>query len=420
MEVHQCVRIMKKNVNIEIALTHVITRKKQTLVAAFGVTIGVGIYLFMNSLSSGFTQFSRDEIFKNSAHIKVYKDDEISSLILPSADSSRINVIINPQITTLSKKIINPEALLAKIKSQPYVTNAIAQVGFDVFYNRGKAQIRGSGNGVNILEYDAMFNLRKYMVAGSMKNLQGNLNGIIIGSGIAEKLSLGLNDNITVTSSYNVVKVMKIVGIFTTGSSANDQQKSYVNISTAQQFIKEGPSFVSTLYINIPQPDESEKYTAMLQQLTSYKVEDWKTTNADLLSGDTTRNTMMGAISLSILLVAAFGIYNILSSTIAQKINDIAILKATGFSGRDVVRIFVLEALTMGIIGTILGLLLGSILIGIMSTIYMGGPVGYFPIHFELKLFITTTVLGIFITLCAGYFPARKASKVDPVAILRR
>lgn len=411
---------MKKNVNTEIAITHVFTRKKQTLVAALGVTIGVGIYLFMNSLSSGFTQFSRDEIFKNSAHIKIYKDDEISEPILNNKNKKEINVIINPQITTLSKKIINPEALLAKIKTQPYVTNAIAQVSFDVFYSRGKAQIHGSGNGVDILQYDAMFNLGKYMVAGNMQNLQGNLNGIIIGSGIAEKLSLGLNDNITVSSSYSIVKVMKIVGIFTTGSSANDQQKSYVNISTAQQFIKEGPSFVSTLFINTPNPDESEKYAAMLQELTPYKVEDWKTTNADLLSGDKTRNTMMGAISFSILLVAAFGIYNILSSTIVQKINDIAILKATGFSGRDVIRIFVLEALIMGIIGTVFGLILGSILIGIMSTIYMGGPVGYFPIHFETDLFATTAFLGIFITLCAGYFPARKASKVDPVEILRR
>ena len=191
---------MKNNINVDIALTHIITRKKQTMVAALGVTIGVGIYLFMNSLSSGFTNFSRGEIFKNSAHIKIYKNDDISQPI-ETGDTSTLHVIVNPQITTLSKKIINPEALLAQIKSQPYVTNAIAQVSFDAFYNRGKAQLRGSGNGVNMVEYSAMFNTEKYMVAGSTKALQGNLNGIIIGSGIAEKLNLGLGDNITVTSS---------------------------------------------------------------------------------------------------------------------------------------------------------------------------------------------------------------------------
>jgi lipoprotein-releasing system permease protein len=408
-----------KNINIDIALTHIITRKKQTMVAALGVTIGVGIYLFMNSLSSGFTRFSTGEIFKNSAHIKIYKDDEISKPFAVD-NGNNIHVIINPQITTLSKKIINPEALLAKVKNEPYVFNAIVQVGFDTFYNRGKAQLRGSGSGVNMVEYSAMFNTQKYMVAGSIEALQGNLNGIIIGSGIAEKLNLGIDENITITSSFGVVKVMKIVGIFTTGSNLNDLQKSYVNISTAQQFIKEGPSFVSAIFVNTPDANQSEGFVEQLQQLTPYKVEDWKTTNADVLAGDKTRKSMMGAISLSILIVAAFGIYNILSSTIMQKINDIAILKATGFKGSDVVKIFVLEAVIMGCIGTVMGLLVGSGLIFVMSHVYMGGPVGYFPIGFELEIFLRSGILGLFITFCAGYFPARKAAKIDPVEIFRK
>jgi lipoprotein-releasing system permease protein len=84
---------MKNSINFDIALTHIITRKKQTLVAALGVTIGVGIYLFMNSLSSGFTNYSRDEIFKSSAHIKIYKNDEISQPIAAS-DTQNIQVII--------------------------------------------------------------------------------------------------------------------------------------------------------------------------------------------------------------------------------------------------------------------------------------------------------------------------------------
>jgi lipoprotein-releasing system permease protein len=133
---------MKRSVNIEIALTHIFTRKKQTLVAALGVTLGVGVYLFMNSLSSGFSKFSRDEIFKNSAHIKIYKDDEFSRPLIEDNTGNSIVAIVNPQITTLSKKLINPEELLQKVKMQPFVTNAIAQVNFDAFYNRGKAQVR--------------------------------------------------------------------------------------------------------------------------------------------------------------------------------------------------------------------------------------------------------------------------------------
>jgi lipoprotein-releasing system permease protein len=412
---------MIKNTNLEIAITHVVTRRKQTVVAALGVLIGVGIYLFMNSLSSGFTKFSRDEIFKNSAQIKIYKDDEVSqALKSPNQTAKSETFIVNPQIVASSKQIVNPIALLNAVKKESYVRNAIVQVDFNAFYNKGAAEIKGTGNGVNMIEYSAMFNTVKYMVAGSIHNLQSNLNGVIIGSGIAKKLSLGLDDNITMSSSYGVQKNLKIVGIFETGNSMIDNSKSYVNISTAQQFVKQGSSYVSNIYINTFDANHSAEYAKQLQQITAYKVEDWTVSNADLLAGDVTRSSMMRAIAMSILLVASFGIYNILSATISQKINDIAILKATGFTGNDVVKIFVTEAMIMGLIGTVVGLIFGGILIGIMQNVYMGGPVGYFPIHFEWQLFLQSFILGQIITFCAGYFPAKKAANVDPVSIFRK
>jgi lipoprotein-releasing system permease protein len=408
-----------KNTNIDIALTHIFTRRRQTMVAALGVLIGVGIYLFMNSLSSGFSKFSRDEIFKNSAQIKIYKEDEISTPLRNDRDST-LSIIINPQIIADSKTIMNPEALLNNIKNEPYITNTIMQVDFNAFYNKGTAQVKGTSNGIDMLSYNAMFNTSKYIVAGNINNLPNNINGIIIGSGIAKKLSLGLNDNLVVSSSFGIVKTMKIVGIFKTGNSITDNGKSYVNIASAQQFLKQNSSYVSTIYANTPDQDKAKHFAGKLQELTGYRVEDWTTTNADILAADKTRNALMGAISLSILLVASFGIYNILSATIMQKINDIAILKAIGFTGVDVIKIFVTEAVIMGIIGTVAGLFFGAILIWIMQHVYMGGPVGYFPIQFESYLFTQSLILGIFITLCAGFFPARKAANVDPVSIFRK
>ncbi|MEM1121786.1 MAG: FtsX-like permease family protein [Bacteroidota bacterium] len=409
---------MKYNVNLDIATTHVFARKKQTFVTALGITIGVSIYLFMNSLSSGFTDFSRDNIFQNSAHLKVYKPDEMSQAM--AANEGEVVLISNPQITTLSNKLNNPNQLLQRIKAEPYITNAIAQVDFAAFYNRGSTQIKGNGSGVNMKTYAAMFATDDLMIAGSTTDLDNNLNGIIIGSGIAEKLSLGVGQNINVSSSYGVNKVLRIVGIFSTGNSKVDESQSYVNISTAQQFLKQGINYVTTIYANTPNPDNTEAYVQQLKTVTPYAVEDWKTTNKDIISQDNTRQTMMGAISLSILLMAAFGIYNILSSTISQKIDDIAILKATGFNGNDVIRIFIMEALMMGILGTLFGLGVGALLIEMMSNIYMGPPVGTFPITFEPKLFLRSCALGILLTLCAGYFPARKAARVDPVEIFRK
>lgn len=410
---------MRLPVNIEIAKTHIVKSFQQTIVASLGVSLGVAVYLFMNSLSSGFTDFSRDNIFQVSAHIKVYRDDVLSKP-LSKTDPNKLNLIVNPQITTLSKTLINPAQILENVKKQPYITNGIVQIDYTLFYNRGKTQVKGNGIGVNMIEYNEMFNTQKHMLAGSISELQSASNGIIIGSGVAEKLSLKLGDNITATSSYGVIKVLKIVGIFKFGNRQIDDSRSYVNINTAQQFLKEGPSYVNTIYANTLDPEKTDLYVKKLQGITDYTIEDWKTTNADVLSTDKTRVTMMNSISIAILVLAGFIIYNILSSTISQKINDIAILKATGFSSRDVIVIFLFEALIMGAIGTIIGLGLGSILIFILSQIYMGAPVGYFPITFELSLYIMSFGLGLLMTLLAGYLPSRKASHVDPVDIFRK
>jgi lipoprotein-releasing system permease protein len=410
---------MKLPVNIDIAQTHILKGFRQTLVASLGVSLGVAMYLFMNSVNVGFKDFSRDKIFESSAHLKIFKDDELSQPLLPE-EEDKLHVIVNPQITTTSKTLINPEQLLQEVKEQPYITNAIAQVDYTVFYNRGKTQVKGTGIGVDINDYNAMFNTQKQMVAGSLEALASNTNGVIIGSGIANKLSLQVGDNISMTSSYGVTKILRIVGIFEFGNKMVDDTRSYVNITTAQQFLKEGPSYVNTIYANTLDPEKAADYARQLGAITSYSVEDWKTTNADLVSQENTRETMMTSIAISVLVLAGFIIFNILSSTISQKIDDIAILKATGFSSRDVIIIFIVEALMMGVIGTLVGLALGSVFIHILSQIYMGGPVGYFPITYEWGLYLQSFGLGILMTFLAGYFPSRQASRVDPVEIFRK
>ena len=106
--------------------------------------------------------------------------------------------------------------------------------------------------------------------------------------------------------------------------------------------------------------------------------------------------------------------------TVSQKINDIAILKAMGFRGKDVIRIFVTQALVVGILGVIGGVLLATLLISILKNVYVGGDIGYFPIEYDSSRFLRGIFFGIVITFLAGYFPARKAAKVDPVEIFRK
>ena len=408
------------NINSEISITYIVTKKKLTMVAALGVTIGIAIYIFMNSLTAGFQRTSNNTIFKSTPHIRVYKDDEMSKpLIAPDAKNGEV-VIVNPKIVPESDKIVNPNQIIALLKRQPEVTIATPQVAVSVFYNNGRSQITGNSSGVIIQEADKMFSIQSTMVEGKLEDLKTTPNGILLGVGIASKMSVKTGDNISITSSKNVTKVMKVVGLFKTSNSVTDKTKSYINIAAAQQLLVEGPSYVSDIDVDVVDFDSAPNYSQKLSFLTGYKAEDWKAANETQVAASKMRNILIGAVSLSILLVAGFGIYNILNMTISQKINDIAILKAMGFQGNDVIRIFVQQGLLIGFMGISLGLVFTSLLIYFVSKIYIGGDVGYFPIGFEPAMFIRGILIGFVITLFAGYVPARKAAEVDPVSIFRK
>jgi len=409
-----------KNVNIEIAKTHIFTRKKQTVVAALGVTIGLAMYIFSTSLINGFTVFSKNEMEKTIAHVKVFKEDKMSKPLFSSDNSNKQILISNSRIVNESKSINDPYTLLEKIRKQDFVTNAAPQVNVDIFYNNGESQIIGKGSGVVIAEADAMFNIRSTMLAGNLQTIATNLNAVIIGSGVAEKMNLRLSDNITISSTQGITKVLKITGIFSTSNKAIDETKCYMNISTAQQFLKKGPTYITVIYANVTDRDKSTEYAAKLQQLTEYKAEGWETTYSDSLSGDKMRKIMSTIVPFVILIVAGFGIYNIMNMTLIQKMNDIAILKATGFSGKDIIQVFVMEAAIMGIIGTGLGLSVGAVLIKILQNVWIGGSSGYYPIYYSFNVFASAAFLGMLITIGAAFFPALKASRIDPVDIFRK
>jgi lipoprotein-releasing system permease protein len=410
---------MSRSVNSEIALTHILSRKKQTLVASLGVTIGITVFVFLNSLLLGFNRFFDASIFKSMPHMRVYKDDEISKSLLGS-DSSRLAVVVNPKILNQAKRLINPQELVDRLKAQKDVVAAAQWATVNLFYTNGKSQLPGVSSGASIAEADAMFGIQETMVEGDARNLQSIANGILIGIGIAEKLNLHLNENVSVISSLGVTKVMKVVGIFSTSNSITDKVKSYMNLSAAQQLMREGPSYVTDIYVNVKDPSVVETYKEEFEKLTGYKVEDWKEANETMVAAARMRSVMMRVISTAILLVAAFGIYNILNMTIMQKLNDIAILKATGFSGPDVIKIFVTEAFIMGFFGTCVGLGLAAVLVNLLQHVYIGGDIGYFPIRFEPVVFAIGACVGLVVTIGAGFIPARNAARVDPVEIFRK
>ena len=150
---------------------------------------------------------------------------------------------------------------------------------------------------------------------------------------------------------------------------------------------------------------------------------DIQAANAQFETGSSIRSLISYAVGITLLIVAGFGIYNILNMLIYEKMDSIAILKATGFSGKDVSRVFIYIALIIGVFGGALGLIFGFGLCQLIDMLPFDTEalptIKTYPINYDARFYIIASIFSIVTTYFAGYFPAKKASKVDPVEIIR-
>jgi len=211
-----------------------------------------------------------------------------------------------------------------------------------------------------------------------------------------------------------------VIGIFESNLKTMDETKAYLNITAARQLVGESSDYASDILVNIKDRDNTASFIQKISPVIPYQIESWQEANEQLVAGSELRNIIAVAVSLTILLVAGFGIYNIMNMTINEKIKEIAILKATGFSGHDIMAIFLTQATVIGLLGAIVGVIMGygmSLLIHQVPFTIAG--LETLPIFFRVQDFLLAALFGILTTLIAGYIPSRKASKIDPVIIIR-
>jgi len=413
---------MRAQVNTEIALTYLSSRKKQTLVAAMGVMFGISMFIFMQSLMKGTNDYFEKNSFSSTPHIRLYSENKVADahLLTGFLKDSSVKILTNPKQLIQTQGIINPYGIIQSILKNPQVVDVTPQVTATAIYTSGSVTLDGTVAGVNINEEDKMFDVQGNMVDGSLKDLNRVNNGIVIGKGIAEKLSLHVGDNITVSAGNGSATIMRVVGIFATTIKQIDETKSYANIIQAQNLLGKDRSYVTDIKINLKDYNNAPPVARELENITGYKAEDWVQANEQLKAAFKIRAVILNSVIGVILLVAGFGIYNILNMTIYEKIKEIAILKAIGFPGPSVTSIFLQQAIYIGIMGGVIGIIVGFLITYMTSRIYIGaGTLKYLPMSFYIPHYIEAVCFGILTTIAAGYFPARKASRVDPVNIIR-
>lgn len=416
---------MKWSLIFELSKALMLARFKQTLVAAVGVTFSITMFVALLGFMNGLNTMLDGLVLNRTPHIRYYneiKPNPDQPISLSGEFSNSLNVVRSIKPSTSRLAIHNSESIMQTLTEDPRVQGLSRKISAQVFFNVGTIDLTGVVNGIDVEKEAELFSFEDYVTAGKYPDLNQS-NSIILGFGLADRMLAGIGDVIQVTTAQGNRVQLKVVGYYQSGLGDYDNANSFASISTVQKMLGESPSYVTDIQVKLKDLDLAPGMAKETAEIFGIDADDLQTVNAQFETGTEIRNLISYAVGITLLVVSGFGIYNILNMMIYEKLDTIAILKAIGFNGQDVNRIFITIALSIGIVGGGVGLLFGFLTsMAIDSAPFETAAlptINTFPVDYNPKYYIIGGVFSLITTYLAGFFPARKASSVDPVEIIR-
>jgi lipoprotein-releasing system permease protein len=399
-------------VNFGIAKVHLLSRKRQSLVALMGVAFGVSLYILLISFMEGINLYLMESMLSSTPDIQLLAEKEISRM--DEANESDVG----------NDFLKNTEVLLADIREDEAVSAASPVLTQQCILVSGPVQVNVRLDGVKIHEEMLVLKLSGKMISGNASDLAFNSNGILLGKGLADKLNIEKGGTVTAFTPDGRMARLRVVGVFQFGLGFVDNTRAFLNIGSVQQLMPAEPGQATAIHIRLKYPDKSNEMAQSFSSRYGIKAEDWTKANASILATVTARNVLTYVVSLALLVVAGFGIYNIINMTITSKMKDIAILKSVGFTGKDIATVFLSQCLVIGLIGSAIGVLAGFGFSEALSRVPFPRSetvsFGYFPVSFKARYYLIGVFFGLATSVLPGLIPAIRASGTDTLSILRR
>lgn len=362
-----------------------------------GVFFGTVSFITLSGLLLGFKDFLVNQLVNNSASIHIGPADGARCIQDPKAWYGRLEA--DPRVQAYSPQFIEPVIFSAGGASAPGLV-----VGCDP---RRQAQVTTIGG---------------YVVEGSFADLAKGGGLIAVGADVQKSLGVALNRELTVVAANGVPTTFKVVAVFKTGVQQGDTM-AYVPLDAAQKLGLAGGQ-VNGIAVKLADYSAAAAIAEAWSRLGPEKAESWDQENPNFVqtfkAEDMVRFLSIGAV----LLVAGFGIYNVLNMMVVQKRKDIAILRSMGYSFGDILTLFFSQGVILGASGGVLGLLAGYGACLYLRTVSFGGnPMGSGTGHLAISLnpaiFTQALLLALFATSLASILPAYAAARLAPIEIIR-
>lgn len=412
---------------LKIGLRYLKAKRKSTFISIItfistaGVTLGVMALIVVLAVMTGFERDLKEKILGTNAHLVVIRSGA------PMDDY---------------------RSMMERLQQLPGVEAATPFIYNQVMLSTGRHVSGVVLRGIDPASDKKVTRLSRAIVQGTMDSLDPPRGsdadpGIMIGRELAKHLNLFLGDRVNVVSPTGTItplgmmpklKPFKVTGIFNTGMFEYDSTLAYVSINQAQKFFDLGDT-VTGIQLKVADVYATTELAKKINRTygPDLYARDWMQMNRNILFALKTEKVVMFIILTLIVLVAAFGIASTLFMVVMEKTRDIAILKTMGARSGSIMKIFVLEGLIIGVVGTVLGVLSGLLIsfnlepiINLVQKVtgknFFSKEIYYldhFPSHVVMSDVLIISVTAILISFLATLYPAWQASRMLPAEALR-
>jgi lipoprotein-releasing system permease protein len=380
-----------------IAKKHIIERKKQSLISILGMTIGVAVLIVSIGIANGLDKNMIESILSITSHVVVQDTVDMENYRDIQKEIESIEGVkgVVPKIST--QGILKYNGIMGS-----YISGVKVE-------------------GLDMKDAKRAMDLEKKIVHGTMDF--DKLTQLLMGKELYDQLGASLGDEVSIVSADNREVRFKIGGVFQSGYYEYDTSLVMLPLRSVQALAYSG-NVVNKLDVMLYDAYKADEVSAEISRNTGLMTKTWGQSNKNLLSALSLEKTVMIIVFSLIVVIAGFVVWVTLNMLVREKTRDIGVMRAMGFSSNKIMKIFLIEGMTLGVLGIIIGT---GVALSILWYVKNYSISQLTSIYYLTKIPVELSIEEIFIIIGANLvvifissvFPAYRAAKLQPVEALR-
>jgi len=390
------------------------------LMSLGGIVFGVGFFIVTQAQTSGFERFFIKTILGVNGMVRVEDRWQSTMRSMEAEEGSNFRVSLENSVKFISG-VEFPQQMMEAINHFPNVVAAAPVIRGSAVIVANFKEYDCKPYGIDTQKHFQVSDLSEQVIYGSIEDFQRNPYGVLIGERLARRMNLMPGDPFLLQARGQSTR-FRVSGVFETGIEQVDKERVYMHLPASRSILQR-PTGASFIQINLDDPEKAPEFADRLAPILSHSVMSWQQREKTWLQVFYVLRLSSALTVSTIILISGLGMFNTLVMIIIDKTREIAILRSMGYTRSDITQIFMLQGLLVLGFGVILGWAFAAAstyglsklpirIRGIFAT-------DSFVVNWDISHYIWAAVIATVIVTIASYFPARRAARLEPGAVIR-